>query len=118
MFSVHSGGTAVHRTLPKGRVYEVYALACTQVYEVNGKVYGKCTQGVRRDCSLKTSSENPHFGEKFLRTLRQGLGCFQMRIDRRVMYSMVACMCLIDKAENVTATWLLPSRSLAEVVIT
>ena len=114
MFSVHSGGTAVHRTLPKGRVYGVYALACTQVYEVDGKVYGECTDCERGESSpisfLKTSSENCHFGHKFLGVLRHRGCSFQIRNDHRVTYSMVARKRLIGKAVNVSATTLLPSR--------
>ena len=116
MHSVHSGCPAVHRTLPKGRVYGVYALACTQVYEVDGKVYGECThceRGESRPISfLKTSSENCHFGRNFLGALRQGLCCFQMRIDLRVMYPIVACKLLISNAVNIAATFLLPRFAL------
>lgn len=108
MSSVHSERPAVHRTLPKGRVYGVYALDWTQVYEVDGKVYAECTPDVRRDDSLKTSSENlslvPCFvlgtGERALRS--------PWMDDLRFLNPWVGCKPLMCNALQVAATAMLP----------
>ena len=110
MSSVHSERPAVHRTPPKGRVYGVYALDWTQVYEVDGKVYAECTHDVRRNDSLKTCSEYPHFGQKFLVSLGHCVDDFGRRIDHRITYSIVACKRLIGNAIYAAATCMLPLR--------
>ena len=108
MCSVHFTGQGVHRPVSIDTLDVLDAFDLTGLDVLDGKLDGNWTQAVRRDYSLKTGSENPHFGDKFLRKLRQGCCDFHRRIDRRVMYSMVACKRLIRNVVNATATALLP----------
>ena len=108
MCSVHFVRQGVHRPVSIDTLDGLDAFRLTHLDGLDGKLDGDWTQAVRRNEFLKASCKNCHVGRNFLGALRQGLCCFQMRIDLRVMYPIVACNRLISNAVNIAATFLLP----------
>lgn len=110
MCSVQSVRQGVHRPVSIDTLDGLDAFRLTHLDALDGKLDGDWTQAVGRNDFLKASSKNDHFGRFFPDAMRQDAFSSQPRIDLRVKYSMVACKRLIDKAVNLTATVLLPSR--------